>query len=95
MEANYEMIQDLQMADIVENYLSQQEEEGEALLEDLGYSDVFPEDLSARPNSFEALLLDEISKLKKGEIMEDAYQRARAREAFLDAESAGEEGEEN
>lgn len=71
------------MEDLIEAHMLEHKLDDEALT-DLDYCDVFPEDLDARPNSFEAILRRELNRLTEGEDMETAYQRAREALALLD-----------
>lgn len=79
------------MEDLIEAHMLEHKLDDEALT-DLDYCDVFPEDLDARPNSFEAILRRELNRLTEGEDMETAYQRAREALALLDDATQGKEG---
>lgn len=85
-EIHQEMMEDLIEAHMLEHKLDDE------VLMDLDYCDVFPEDLDARPNSFEAILRRELNRLTEGEDMETAYQRAREALALLDDATQGKEG---
>lgn len=74
-----------QMEDVVEAHAREHECE----VEDVSYSDIFPEDEQGSPTSKEAMLEKELADMKEDEDVETVYQRVTERWAMLELQRKG------